>query len=284
MKSKILILLTALTLTACGNGKVNDSPADSTAETSSNHDAVVEPVGREKNDVQLTLTDEQIKALNNQKWGYGQGVILDNENRPTGALEFNSLYSKYNAIAITDNENRIYLTFDQGYENGYTSKILDTLKEKDVTATFFVVQDYVERNSELVQRMIDEGHNVGNHSVSHYSMPSCTFEENVEEIMGLHEYMLENFNYEMTMFRPPMGEYSEQTLAVTQKCGYKTILWSYAYADWDVNNQMSKESAFNKLCNAAHSGAIYLLHSVSSTNAEVLGEFIDELRANGYEL
>lgn len=290
MKAKALIFLTALFLTACSGGNSDtgrgDNNANGGAGDNGNANVMqapnVTPVDNNAENIELTLTDEQIYQLSNQKWGYGQGVLLDNDNRPTGALDFNSQYSKYNATAITDNENTIFLTFDQGYENGYTSVILDVLKEKNVKATFFVIQDYVDRNPELVQRMIDEGHNIGNHSVHHYSMPDCTFDENIQEIQGLHDYMLENFNYEMTMFRPPMGEYSEKTLAITQKCGYKTILWSYAYADWDVNNQMSTEAAFNKLCNAAHSGAIYLLHSVSSTNAEVLGEFIDELKSNGY--
>lgn len=231
MKAKALIFLTALFLTACSGGNSDtgrgDNNANGGAGDNGNANVMqapnVTPVDNNAENIELTLTDEQIYQLSNQKWGYGQGVLLDNDNRPTGALDFNSQYSKYNATAITDNENTIFLTFDQGYENGYTSVILDVLKEKNVKATFFVIQDYVDRNPELVQRMIDEGHNIGNHSVHHYSMPDRTFDENIQEIQGLHDYMLENFNYEMTMFRPPMGEYSEKTLAITQKCGYKKI-------------------------------------------------------------
>lgn len=277
MKLKLLLLILALSLSACSSDNVETDTNTTTTDTE-----FVQPVEKVQNDVAITLSDEQIKNLDNQKWGYGQGVNLDTENRPYGALDFNNLYSKYNAIAITDNENKIFLTFDQGYENGYTSQILDILKYKNVKATFFVILDYVERNPELVQRMIDEGHNIGNHSMSHYSMPDCSFEENIDEIMQLHNYMLENFNYEMTMFRPPMGEYSEKTLAITQKCGYKTILWSYAYADWDVNNQMSEELALGKLESSLHNGAIYLLHSVSSTNTAILDDFIDLAMEKGY--
>lgn len=278
MKRKILCLLVALSLTACSADNENTSQSDI-----SEGSVYIQPVDKIAYDVQKELTDIEIEDLDNQKWGYGQGVNLDSENRPQGAIDFNSLYSKYNAIAITDNDNKIFLTFDQGYENGYTSTILDILKYKDVKATFFVIMDYVERNPELVQRMIDEGHNIGNHSVSHYSMPDCSLEENTDEIMELHNYMLENFNYEMTMFRPPMGEYSEKTLATIQKCGYKTIMWSYAYADWDVNNQMSEDVALTKLENSLHDGGIYLLHSVSSTNTAILDDFIDLAREKGYE-
>ncbi len=222
-------------------------------------------------------------SLDTTKIGYGQGNIKDDKNRPVGATDFNARYSDYNATAIeSDSEKRIYLTFDQGYENGYTEKILDTLKEKDVKATFFVVGDYVRRNEALVQRMIDEGHTIGNHSMSHYSMPELSASECQEEINSLHRYVLQNFNYEMMLFRPPMGEFSERTLATTQACGYKTVLWSFAYCDWDVNNQPDKAWAKEKLISSAHNGAIYLLHSVSSVNAEILGEVIDELRAQGY--
>ncbi len=222
-------------------------------------------------------------ALDTASNGYGQGVHFDDLNRPRGAVEFTTGYSEYNAKAINQTEEKVInLTFDQGYENGFTSKILDTLKEKGVKATFFVVGDYAERQPELVKRMIDEGHTVGSHSVNHYSMPELTVEEMTEEIMGLHEYMLENFGICMNLFRPPKGEYSEQSLAVTADLGYKTVLWSFAYADWDTDNQPDKDSALEKLIARAHPGAIYLLHSVSETNSEILGDFIDAMLAEGY--
>lgn len=225
-----------------------------------------------------------IESLDRTKVGYGQGVIKDDKNRPVGATDFNAQYGEYNACAMKENEGKkIYLTFDQGYENGYTEKILDTLKEKNVKATFFVVGDYVKRNEALVRRMIDEGHTIGNHSMSHYSMPTLSKAECEQEIGSLHDYVLDKFGYEMTLFRPPMGEFSEYSLAVTQNCGYETMLWSFAYYDWVTDDQPDPAGAKEKLVSSAHDGAIYLLHSVSATNAEILGDVIDELRAQGYE-
>lgn len=222
-------------------------------------------------------------TLNTECNGYGQGTHFDDLNRPRGAVRFNEDFGKFNAKAISDTEEKIItLTFDQGYENGYTSIILDTLKEKGVKATFFVVQDYAERQPELIQRMIDEGHTVGSHSWHHYSMPELSVEEAKEEIMELHEYMLTNFGICMNKFRPPKGEYSEQSLAVTGDLGYETVLWSFAYADWDTKKQPDPQSSLDKLIQRAHPGAIYLLHSVSSTNAEILGDFIDAMLEQGY--
>lgn len=224
-----------------------------------------------------------VSGLSRECHGYGQGVQVDDKNRTLGALDFNHTYNKYNAEAIDERNSKITLTFDQGYENGYTVKILDTLKEKNVRAVFFLVQDYAERNPDLVKRMINEGHTIANHSVHHYSMPDLSEEECKEEIMGLHDYVKENYGVEMNLFRPPMGEYSEQSLAVTQSCGYKTVLWSFAYADWNVDAQPEPMAAMEKLVNAAHPGAIYLLHSVSKTNADILGDMIDNIRAKGFE-
>lgn len=284
MKIKLLsAVLAAFCLCSCSanyDNNGNDVITDNTVnrgESTLNSGAEIEPVIVDKNN------EENLLSLSHEKNGYGQGVQLDNQNRPQGALDFNEKYGKYNAKAINDEKGTITLTFDQGYENGYTAKILDTLKEKNVKATFFVLQDYAERNPELVHRMIDEGHTVGNHSVTHRSMPDLTEEECMKEINNLHDYIKENFNYEMTMFRPPMGEFSEFSLAVTKKCGYETELWSYAYADWDVNSQPSEEEAFEKLTGALHDGAIYLLHSVSPVNAEILPDFIDAVIDAGYK-
>lgn len=261
----LAVLLCAASMTSCGNIK-NDT--DSTASSVS-----VEPV----------MAGVDISSLPKECHGYGQGVQTDDKNRTLGALDFNREYGKYNAKAISEESDNLTLTFDQGYENGYTSKILDTLKEKNVKATFFLVQDYAERNPELVQRMIDEGHSIGNHSVHHYSMPSLSEDTCRGEIMGLHQYIKENYGVNMKQFRPPMGEYSEQSLAVTDDCGYETVLWSFAYADWNVDDQPDPETALQKLIDAAHPGAVYLLHSVSSTNAQILGEMIDGIRAKGLE-
>ncbi|MBQ8967899.1 polysaccharide deacetylase family protein [Ruminococcus sp.] len=273
--AKAAAVFTASVLTACGMAG-NSEREDSNGELSS--------VSAKQVMITAEGAKADISALSTEKHGYGQGVLVDDKNRTTGALDFNSAYGKYSAAAINEDTDSITLTFDQGYENGYTAKILDTLKEKKVRAVFFLVQDYAERNPELVQRMIDEGHTVANHSVHHYSMPSLAPETARAEIMDFHKYMKDNFGVEMKLFRPPMGEFSEQSLAVTQECGYKTMLWSFAYADWNVDDQPEPSAALEKLRSAAHPGAIYLLHSVSSTNAQILGDLIDGLRADGFEL
>ena len=203
--------------------------------------------------------------------------------------EFSSNYIKplddYEGIYVGNKEQQIiYLTFDEGYENGYTDDILDTLKEKDVSAAFFVTMPYVKQNPELIKRMIDEGHIVGNHTVNHPSMPSITDDEKLKkEIMELHNYMIENFDYEMTYLRPPKGEFSERTVKISRDLGYSTVLWSSAYDDWDVNNQKGHEYAKKMILNYAHNGCVMLLHAVSKDNTEVLGEIIDTLRDRGYE-
>lgn len=273
-----------LLLTSCGLSDVNGADRDSslvTAETSAN--------GALTDDTIRTTMSEnsvepvQIQPLSTEKQGYGQGVQVDGKNRPLGALQFNERYGKYSAVALNEDDPKITLTFDQGYENGYTSEILDTLKEKKVHAVFFVLQDYAEKNPDLVQRMIDEGHTIGSHSVTHRSMPDLTAEECEEEVRGFNRYMKENYGYMPSLFRPPMGEFSEQSLSITEQCGCKTMMWSFAYADWDVNSQPDPDEAKEKLIGAAHEGAIYLLHSVSSTNAEVLGDVIDGIRDKGFE-
>ena len=218
------------------------------------------------------------------KTGYGQGTDTDSFNRPTGALQFNDRFSDLDAFAMTEDENRIIITFDQGYENGYTAKILDTLKEKNVSAIFFLTGDYAKKEPELVKRMIAEGHTLGNHGMTHASLPTLSEKEAEEEIMSLHNYVLNNYGYEMQYFRCPCGEYSEQALETVQKCGYKTVFWSYAYVDWKTDSQPSPAESLQKLNDSAQGGEILLLHSVSATNAEILGSAIDSFRAKGYKV
>lgn len=219
-----------------------------------------------------------------QTIGYGQGNEKDNINRPSGAVQFSDSYSKYDAYALSKDENQIILTFDQGYENGYTEKILDTLKEKNVHAIFFLTGDYAKKEKNLVNRMIIEGHTIGNHGMTHAKFPELTKNELIEEIMSLHNYIKENYGYEMQYLRPPCGEYTEESLSVTKSLGYKTIMWSFAYVDWITDNQPEESAALSKMLSCAHGGAVYLLHSVSQTNACILGELIDNLREKGYKI
>lgn len=230
----------------------------------------------------VTSSSVDLSSLDNTKQGWGQGVQLDEKNRPLASLSFQEKYGKYDAWFIGEEEPVIYLTFDCGYENGYTPMILDTLLEKDVPAVFFCVSDYVERQPELVQRMIDEGHIVGNHSVNHPSFPDLSAEECRQEIMELHDYVKENFGYEMSLFRFPMGEFSEADLKVVQDLGYRSVFWSFAYRDWLVDEQPDPQEAIATIEDKCHPGAIYLLHAVSETNAQILGQVIDDLRGEGY--
>lgn len=229
-------------------------------------------------------TRMELYALENESRAYGPGKTSGGA-RPPYALEDQEFYADFGANFIAPDNGCIYLTFDCGYEyNNLTASILDTLKEKNVKAVFFITMSYALKNPALVERMIAEGHTVGNHSNSHREMPDLTIEEMVWEVMSLHTYVLEHFGYEMTLFRPPTGAFSTRSLAVVQSLGYKTVHWSFAYKDWDTDAQPDKNSALDKITSSHHSGGIYLLHAVSETNAAVLGDAIDFFRAQGYEL
>lgn len=233
----------------------------------------------------LTLIPIQyVKALSSEKHGYGQGTATDSQNCPVGAADFNSQYNQYDAYALTNDKKRIILTFDQGYENGYTAPILDVLKEKNVKAIFFLTGDYAKKEETLVKRMIDEGHVLGNHGMTHASMPELNAGELKEEVMSLHEFVADKYGYEMQYLRPPCGEFSEESLSVCSEMGYKTLMWSFAYVDWKTDDQPDPGQALERIVSSAHGGGIYLLHSVSSTNAAVLGDVIDRLRAEGFIL
>jgi peptidoglycan-N-acetylmuramic acid deacetylase len=224
------------------------------------------------------------EAIGNKKIGWGIGPARDDKNRPVDAVDAQEKYGKYDAVFIGEPDRRIYLTFDEGYENGFTGQILDTLAEKGVKATFFCTSDYCKSEPDLVRRMIDEGHVLGNHSWAHYSMPDCTDAEALAEITKLHDYVAEHFGYEMNLFRPPMGEFSERTLDITAKAGYKSVLWSFAYRDWERDKQTPVEEALAKMKESTHPGEIVLLHAVSSTNAEALPVIIDYWQSLGYEM
>lgn len=225
-----------------------------------------------------------VYALSSASHGYGQGRETDQNNCPLGASDFSSMYGRFDAAALSEDKNRVLLTFDQGYENGYTSRILDTLKEKNVNAIFFLTGDYAKKEPELVNRMIQEGHVLGNHGMTHARFPDLSDKELRTEIMSLHDYVLDSYGYEMQYLRPPCGEYSERSLSITQSLGYSTLMWSFAYVDWNTDSQPAHDDALRQMTESAHGGAVYLLHSVSETNAEVLGELIDRLRAEGYTL
>lgn len=179
---------------------------------------------------------------------------------------------------------KIYITFDAGFENGNTPKILDALKKHGVSATFFLVGNYLETCPDLVKRMEEEGHTVANHTYHHKDMATITTEEEfLKELQDLEKKYQEITGKEMQKFyRPPQGKYCEEHLQWAKDQGYKTIFWSLAYVDWDENNQPSREEAIGKLTERIHPGAIVLLHSTSNTNGEIMDEILAKWKEMGY--
>lgn len=193
--------------------------------------------------------------------------------------------AEYDAFYLGKTEDKvIYLTFDAGYENGCTAKILDVLKDHQASAAFFLVGNYIERNADLVRRMVDEGHIVGNHTMHHYDMSKISDRETFEvELKGLEDLFRDTTGKELPKFyRPPQGIYSEENLKMAKEMGYKTIFWSLAYVDWNNDAQPTKEEAFSKLLPRVHDGAVVLLHSTSRTNAEILDELLTKWEQMGY--
>ena len=224
-----------------------------------------------------------LDSLSTEKVVWGPGNIVEHK-QPNDPLLLQKRFSNMDAQWLLNDEKKICLTFDEGYENGYTSKILDTLKEKNVSAIFFLTGDYAKKEKALVRRMIDEGHVLGNHGMTHAKLPDLSPDELKEEVMSLHQYVLDEYGYEMQYFRYPCGEYSEETIEQLRNLGYKTLFWSFAYVDWKTDSQPSPDTGFKKLTESAHGGEILLLHSVSATNAEILGDVIDCLREKGFKV
>ena len=236
-----------------------------------------------QNNKNTIYTSSNVTGYDNKKieWGIKRN---SNHEQPDLGSKNKELMEKYNGLCIGNNSQKnIYLTFDAGYEAGYTIKILDVLKEKGVSATFFITSHYLNTADEQVKRMIEEGHTIGNHTVNHKSMPEITDEEIEQEVMKLHQAVYEKYNYEMRYIRPPKGEFSERTLKKCEDLGYKTVMWSFAYCDWDENKQPTIEEGKKKIIDNFHPGEIILLHSNSKTNSEILADIIDEARNQGYE-
>lgn len=229
------------------------------------------------------IVTTSVTTVNNKKIGWGI-KRNDNYEQPDLGAENQKLIDENEDIAIGNKEKPyIYLTFDEGYEAGYTPKILDTLKENNVKATFFITGHYLNSAGDLVKRMIDEGHIVGNHTVNHKSMPDLSDEMLKDEVRKLHTAVFEKFGYEMKYLRPPMGEFSNRTLELTKNLGYTTVMWSFAYDDWDESKQGREEYATKKILNNTHNGCVMLLHANSKDNADILDSVIKEIKKEGYE-
>jgi len=202
--------------------------------------------------------------------------------RADGAFSYIEKYDGY-YIGKNEQDKIIYLTFDVGYENGNVEKILNVLKEKEVPAAFFVLSHFMDKESELIGRMFDEGHTVCNHTAHHRDMAKVDRETFERELNALEALCLEkNGKPVAKYYRPPEGSFSEDNLKWARDMGYKTIFWSFAYADWDNQKQMSADAAKQKIISNIHPGEVMLLHPTSDTNAQILGEVIDQCRAMGY--
>lgn len=273
------------------------------------------PTEEPKKEIPSTTIDKPVeKAPIKTESSNQDGTTSSNEDKPTEKLDYRNLnntkiswwfkpnklhvtpevnmkigfdLNKYDACYVGDTDRKVlYMTFDEGYENGYTGKILDTLKENDVKAIFFVTLPYLKGNPDLIKRMVDEGHIVANHTNHHPSMPTVTVTEEKfnKELKDVEDEYSKIIGKEMPkFFRPPMGEYSEKSLAMTKNLGYKTVFWSFAYHDWDINKQPDPVKAKKTILDGLHNGSIMLIHAVSKTNTEILGDVIKEAKAQGYE-
>ena len=228
----------------------------------------------------LLIPFEGEPALQTASWGLHFGT---EGQAPQGTDDADHL-RKLDAAYIGDTSQKVlYLTFDAGYENGNTAKILDVLKKQEVPAAFFLVGNYMEKNKDLVRRMVAEGHIVGNHTMHHPDMQKKDLAAFAKELTDLEDLFREITGKELPKYyRPPQGLYSQKNLEMAKSLGYKTVFWSLAYADWDNNKQPTKDYAFSKLLPRIHNGAVLLLHSTSKTNAEILDELLTRYKEMGY--
>lgn len=258
--------------------KDDDTETEETTVPSEPHDPVSFSVTDPKNTRNLS-TKRCSFSFGAAKNGKPNLITVNNQEKfdslGTGALAWDNK---------TDGK-VLYLTFDCGYEyNNLTADILDTLKKKDVKVAFFCTLHYLKSSSDNVQRMVDEGHIVGNHTAHHPSdCSTLSREELADEILGVHNYMRTNYGYDCRYFRFPAGVYSENALDLVQSIGYRSVFWSIAHADWDPDNQPGENVAYQTLTSRLHSGAVILLHATSPDNAAILGDFIDYARSQGYE-
>lgn len=214
------------------------------------------------------------------------GLSFQEEGKPPVTNVSAQELARYNAFFAKDTKEKIlFLTFDAGFENGNTPAILDALKKHHAPATFFVVGNYLKTSPDLVRRMVDEGHTVGNHTFHHPDMSKLSAKEDFsKEITDVEDLYKEITGKPMTKYyRPPQGKYSEANLQMAKEMGYQTFFWSLAYVDWYENNQPTKDEAFQKLLGRIHPGAVVLLHSTSSTNGQILDELLTKWEEMGYQ-
>ena len=229
----------------------------------------------------LAISQFSGSAMETGSWGLS---FRTEGQPPTGPASIQQL-AAYDAVYVGDTSAPVlYLTFDAGYENGCTEKILDVLKKHNVPAAFFLVGNYIEKNADLVRRMVDEGHIVANHTMHHYDMSKLSDKAAFQkELTDLETLFTSVTGKQMPKYyRPPQGIYSQENLEMAKELGYQTVFWSLAYVDWNNDAQPTKEEAFQKLLPRTHNGAVVLLHSTSATNAEILDALLTKWEAAGY--
>jgi peptidoglycan-N-acetylmuramic acid deacetylase len=216
---------------------------------------------------------------------YDWYILPQPDGKPPLPNDQTGFIGNYGAYYIGDTkENTIFLTFDAGYENGYTEHILDILKKHQIPAAFFLVGHYIKMNPDLVKRMTDEGHLVCNHSMHHKDMAAIQdYNAFSAEMTALEDLYKDTTGKELSKFyRPPEGRFSELSLRYAKQLGYTTVFWSFAYVDWYNDKQPSRDQAIAKIMGRTHPGAVVLLHATSRTNADVLDEVLTKWKAMGY--
>jgi peptidoglycan-N-acetylmuramic acid deacetylase len=232
----------------------------------------------------IFLSATTVQAYSNHPihWGFKRST---DHVPPSAGKAYDNLLARYDSFYLGDtNKKELYLTFDNGYENGYTAQIMDVLKEKKVPAAFFVTGHYLKDQPDLVKRMVEEGHIVGNHSWHHPDFTQVSDKRLSKELRQVEEEFERLTGVQgLKYLRPPRGIFSERTLALSQKEGYMNVFWSLAYVDWKIDQQKGWTYAFDSITRQLHPGAVMLLHTVSRDNAEALAQVIDHLRKEGYE-
>lgn len=229
-------------------------------------------------------TREQLEKISSKRNEYSTGLDFDSKNRPINTILLNEQYGKYDAYFIGPDDGKVYLTYNFTYEyEGLVQKTLNILKKKNVRCVVFIDKSFAQHHPHMIQQILDDGHILANHCTTHPDLPTLSIDNIVDEIMDIHNYVKETYGYEMKYFRPPSGYYSEQVWAIAQSLGYRSYNWSFAYRDWDTNNQPDPAIALQTITDALHSGAIYQLHAISSTNVAILEDFIDATRSAGFE-
>jgi peptidoglycan-N-acetylmuramic acid deacetylase len=291
----LLVVFVAASVTGCGQYAIKTGLSDLGGVFSVNSkdlDFSEEITGRLSEGNNSKYSEETVETIqvsqdgqySNKllRWGIARKPNNQTPNADPGAPQ---LLGKYGGVYLGDVEKKvIYITFDEGYENGYTSKILDALRDNGAKAMFFITGPYLSEHQDLVRRMVEEGHEIGNHTIHHPSLPSVGDKELEEELVGLDRAFNEKFGKNMRFLRPPKGEYSERTLSISQKLGYCNLFWSFAYDDWYRDKHRGADYAYNIVNRNLHNGAVLLLHAVSKDNADALDRIIKGAKEAGYTI